>query len=262
MMFLALSIALIGTGLPNETDPSTATPVSLPEAPTTQVLDRMEWLNEDRREALESELSRLREEHDVHLYVVVWDRRLPDGQRAEDLATELGEWWSEGELWGTVLLTPEAINRPIAMTGGKNLDDEDREHLAAAASYSVDFGSRAWTDQGRLEQTALTLAEELIFARQKLILEQQEPKGTAAVIATLKSKDTATFPVLLAAVGTVLLFTLIFLVKRLRSKPNETVPDPEPSTYVFPTPQHAPRLDAPWSGGCSLVTNVPAPPTN
>jgi membrane protein YdbS with pleckstrin-like domain len=69
----------------------------------------MEWLSEERRLTLETELNRIHEEHGVDLFVVVWDRRLPDNQRPEDLATLIGHTWCPGGLWGTVLLTVSVI---------------------------------------------------------------------------------------------------------------------------------------------------------
>ena len=119
-----ISIALLGASLAEEQTAVSGSEFNLPEPPAGQVLDRMEWLTDERRENLETELARLKEEHEVDLFVVIWDRRLPDGQLPEDLANNIGQAWSDGELWGTGLLTPEAINRPLAITGGENLSDE------------------------------------------------------------------------------------------------------------------------------------------
>ncbi|MDA0768275.1 MAG: hypothetical protein O3A92_15810 [Verrucomicrobia bacterium] len=259
MIPLLFSLALLTVGVPGDSDHATETPQALPAAPTGHVLDRMDWLSEERRLTLEAELSRIHKEHDVNLFVVVWDRRLPDDQRPEDLAALIGHTWSPGEVWGTVLLTPGAINRPIAVTGGKQLTPEEDAHLAAAAAYSVDFGRKAWTDQDRLQQTALVLSEELVFARQTMTDNTTAITGSAAPL--LPPASFLSPPLLAAAGGLVLLaVTLLWFTLRRRKQPTPE-PAPEPATRTFPAPAVQTRLGAPWSGGSSLLVPLPTKPS-
>jgi len=256
MIPLLFSLALLTVGVPGDSDHATETPQALPAAPTGHVLDRMDWLSEERRLTLEAELTRIHEEHDVNLFVVVWDRRLPDNQRPEDLAALIGHTWSPGQLWGTVLLTPGAINRPIAVTGGKQLTPEEDAHLAAAAAYCVDFGRKAWTDQDRLQQTALVLSEELVFARQTLTDKTTAITSNAAPI--LPAASSFLSPPLLAAAGGLLLLLVALLWFTLRRRKQ---PAPEPATRTFPAPAGQTRLGAPWSGGSSLLVPLPTKPS-
>lgn len=255
MISLLFSIALLPAGLNSEQGLEAPALPTLPPAPEGQVLDRMEWLTEDRRLTLETELTRIREEHSVDLFVVVWDRRLSDGQQPAELAQHIGESWSHGSIWGTVLLTPAAINQPIVVTGGQNLNEEHLTHLAQAAAYSVEFGAKAWTDQDRVKQTTLVLAEELVFAKYALA---PRPKGLASSLSGGITSSSYS-PILLAAVGTLGLFALLlalyFLIRRHK------VDSPEPSAHHFPAPQTRPRLGAPWSGCSSLVVTIPPNPS-
>jgi hypothetical protein len=257
MIPLLFSLALLNVGVTTDSD-GEPSPPALPEAPEGQVLDRMEWLSEDRRLNLESELGRIRDVHGVDLFVVVWDRRLPDGESPAGLATSLGESWHQGEMWGTVLLTPAAINKPTIVTGGDQLSAKELAHLQEAASYSVEFGAKGWTDQDRLQQTAPVLAEELVFARQSMGPQlKQTPSGPVA----LQSDNTSSsfsFPIM-ATVGALLALIVIltvYVLRRRGAKTTETPSTPEPTVRTFPTPTAPRRLGAPWSGGSSLIVSL------
>lgn len=231
----------------------------LPDAPEGQVLDRMEWLTEDRQLALETELGRIRTEHHIDLFVVVWDRRLPDGETTETLATRLGAHWHREELWGTVLLTPGSISHPTVTCGGSN--PALAPHFANAIAQSVTYGGKAWTDQGRLQDTALLLGTELIFAQQQISLQSEPAGGDAASSLTLSS--TLPFHLepqhfILGGIGAVLAF--IILLAWFRSRPPKALLI-APDVHTFPTPQGHARLGAPWSGGSSSVVIVPPKPT-
>ena len=262
MIPLFFSLALLNVGDITGTEEAVAPPI-LPEAPAGNVLDRMEWLTDERRINLETELLRIRDEHGVDLFVVVWDRRLPDGESPADLAKHLGEAWHSGEIWGTVLLTPAAISKPTAVTGGTELSSKELKHLAAAATYSVEFGAKGWTDEDRLEQTALVLAEELVFARQTM--GPRPKRSTEAPVALLPATTSSSFlsPPILAAAGALLVFVVLLLwyALRRRGATADQTPSsaPEPAIRTFPAPTAPPRLGAPWSGGASLIVPLYTP---
>lgn len=271
MIATLLSVALLNVGITTAADGETGSTLPLPDPPEHQILDRMEWLSENRRQDLEAELERIHEEHGVDIFVVVWDRRLPDGEGPEEFAHRIGESWNRGRIWGVILLTPGSISTPHVVSGGQGVESKTSRHLKAAAVYSREFGARAWSDPDRLEQTALTLGEELIFAAQAIL---PSTPGQAAHTATIPPAPTRQsflpWPIAVAiAILSFLLVVVLLLAIRLRSRttrpgasgsaPVAAPPAPDTPPRLFPDPPATISLGGRFSSGTSMTAAVPTP---
>jgi len=222
----------------------------LPNPPLGQVLDRKEWLGENRAVALEERLRRYRSDIGIDVLVVVWDRELPENQTLEELTRKLGKTWAREELWAVVLTAPNSLQRPEICYGGIVADQIDAKSLDHAVAQAIVRGLKDWTEQARIEAVALEIGEEFAYLMQRRTQELAFVRERVADITAVhqKTQKKQTFKYIFSALSLVLALSaaLYFWLKLRRRGP-----------YEFPETRWRKRLGGSWSGGSTIAATLP-----
>lgn len=244
-ILLALLILPLGVG---------AADFELPDAPAGQILDGGDWLGNDEKLQLESELTRLRETHQVDVFVVIWSEAIENEIDLQDLAGRLGETWNRGELWAVVLQQPESLAHPIVAWGGLLLESAGKADVEEALDHAVSRGLKEWSERNRVSGVALNLGEELVFHRHRSLAAREKQSQQQAAADAVARQLARTKIIRISLIGLAILIAAalaVFAWILLRAR--------RPPTHQFPQTRWRRRLGASWSGGSKLITSFTPP---
>lgn len=221
--------------------------VEFPAPPNGQVFDPAGWLGADRIIRLENELSRYQKNHQVDVFVVLWSRSLPPRTTLEELAVRLGETWSQQPLWAVVLHLPESLHRPVVVSRNTSGPLPGEQFIDDARQSAVSRGMKEPHTRARIESLALEIGEELIFCKNRELLEQTT--STTGDSNTLPQGEQLHRPLLPPAI--VLIFpALLLIVISCRFHQRS-------ASLTFPARTWRRRLNASWGGANPITVSIP-----
>ena len=221
--------------------------VEFPAPPNGQVLDPTGWLGTDRIVRLENELSRYQKNHQVDVFVVLWSRSLPPRTTLEELAMRLGETWSRQPLWAVVLHLPESLHRPVVVSRSTSSSLSGEQSIDDARQSAVSRGMKEPHTRARIESLALETGEELIFWKNRALLEQTT--STTDDSKTPPQGEQLHRPLLPPAMGLIFpALLLIIILRRFRQRH---------ASLTFPARTWHRRLNASWGGANQITVSIP-----
>lgn len=219
---------------------------TMPDPPAGQVLDQSGWLPDNTSGPLESELGRLRRDHQVDVQVVIWDQPLPGDHDPHSFARHLGSTWARENLWAVVLQEPGSDTPPAVAYQGPSLEQLGPETVIPAIQAAIDRGLKDWSDRERTSAVALNLAEELVHLRLRQQHTEAPSQLPVAAPAGRQQENARAIRISLGVVAAILLIGVFITFRLVRRR--------GPAKLLFPDTRWRLRLGASWCGGTDLVT--------